>query len=32
VYEIFDHHMLLEPTIFDELPKLKAFVERFEVK
>jgi len=29
-YEIFDHHLLLEPTLLDEFPNLKAFMERFE--
>jgi len=29
VYEILDQHLRMKPDIFDGLPKLKKFVERF---
>jgi glutathione S-transferase len=30
VYEILDHHRILEPTILNDYPKLTAFMDRFE--
>ena len=29
LYEIFDQHLVMEPTLFDALENLKAYVERF---
>ena len=32
MYELLDQHRILEPTILEDSPKLKAFLDRIEVR